>query len=195
MTRFHSYIFFLVLSVGGLAQNNPSPFINTNLTRGTELRVLRLAISLTGEFTQSLKGGSDEEKIQEGLRELRSFTKEMNDIFGREYCVHFELIPDQLERKIIFLDPSTDPWPDMQGTGCDGSKKIFDLQGKAIDELIGVGNYEISLVAISPKYNGGCGGWFKGGYSGGINYTVCRHEMGHEFQQAHTINWQVNNNY
>lgn len=176
------------------AQNVSSPYIGTNLSRGNELLVLRLAVSCTGEFTQSVPGANNAAKVEEVLRQMKTWLGEINRTYGREYCVHFELLPDDQLKTIIFTDAANDPWPAMTGAGCDGSKKIFDLQAQVIDELIGADNYDFSQVILA-NFNGGCAGSFKTGYSGGFDLGVTRHEMGHQFQQGHTINWNTQNNY
>ncbi|MCB0669047.1 MAG: hypothetical protein KDC80_24650, partial [Saprospiraceae bacterium] len=177
------------------SQNNPSPFIGTNLARGNNLRVLRLAVSCNGEFTQSVTGANDQEKVAEVIRQMKEWLKPINDIYGREYCVRFELIPDNLLASIIFTDPATDPWPDMSGSGCDGNANILDIQATTIDGIVGAGNYDFSHVILSNSFNGGCAGGFKTGYSGGFDLPVTRHEMGHQFSQDHTINNDGNNNF
>ncbi len=48
---------------------------------------------------------------------------------------------------------------------------------------------------ILGNFNGGCAGAFKRGYSGGLSIGVTRHEMGHQFQQPHTISRGGNDNY
>ena len=185
-------VFLLPMALA--AQNKPSSYIGTNLSRGTELRVLRLAVSCAGEFTQSVAGANDREKVNEVLRQMKAWLQEINITYGREYCVRFELIPDDLIRSIIFTNAANDPWPNMSGSGCDGAGNILDIQAKVIDELIGVDNYDFSHVILG-NINGGCGGGFKTGYSGDFDIGVTRHEMGHQFQQSHTINYPDNNNY
>jgi hypothetical protein len=148
-TALSTVIFFLI----GLilfAQNNPSPFIGTNLSRGTHLRVLRMAVSSAGEFTQTVPGSNDQEKITEVIRQMKEWLQTINAIYGREYCVRFELIPDNLLQSIIFTNPSTDPWPTMAGSGCDGASNILNIQGSTIDGIIGAANYDISHVILSP---------------------------------------------
>lgn len=175
-------------------QNQPSPYIGTNLSRGTDLRILRLAVSCRGEFTQAVPGANDAEKVNEVLRQMKDWLKEINIIYGREYSVRFELIPDNLLRKLIFTNAKTDPWPSISGTGCEKSNEIFDIQAKVIDDIIGVDNYDFSQVILS-NWNGGCAGGFKRGFSGNFDISVTRHEMGHQFQQSHTINRTDNTNY
>ena len=193
-----SKIFFFLLFLSPffiLAQNAPSPFIGTNISRGNNLRVLRLAVSVTGEYTQSVAGATDADKVNEVLRLMKVWVAEMNIIFGREYCVRFELIPDNLMRTIIFTNAATDPYPDMTGgSGCNNSKNILDIQAATIDMLVGQANYDISHVMLH-NFNGGCAGSFKRGYSVGFDLPTSRHEMGHQFSQAHVVNNTTAINY
>jgi hypothetical protein len=183
---------FLMYTIPAMAMaQSPTkaPYINTNIPRGTELRILRLAKSVTGEHTQSMPGATNEEKVNEVLRRLKESVATINEIYGREFCVRFELLPDELHRKIIFTNPATDPWPDMKGIGCEGAEKIHKVQGRVIDSIIGKENYDISHVILGGN-TGGCAGSFKIGYTGGIDKkaNVARHEMGHQFQAGHTCN-------
>jgi hypothetical protein len=188
-------LIFLFFPLYLFAQNNPSPFIGTNIARGNNLRVLRLAVSCTGEFTQSVSGANDAEKVNEVLIQMKNWVKEINLMYGREYCVRFELIPDNLLRNLIFTNPATDPWLDMSGgAGCTNSGNILNIQASTIDGIVGVANYDISHVILF-NFNGGCAGSFKLGYSGGFDIGITRHEIGHQFSQSHTINNGGANNY
>jgi Metallo-peptidase family M12B Reprolysin-like len=187
-----SLLFLMPIIV--IAQNNPSPFIGTNLARGNSIRVLRLAVSCTGEFTQSVPGANDTQKKAEVLRQMKVWLAEINKTYGREYSVRFELIPDNLSLSIIYPNAATDPWPTMVGNGCDNASNILDIQGTTIDGAIGQTNYDISHVILA-NYGGGCAGGFKTGYSGGFDIPVTRHEIGHQFSQAHTINNGNQTNY
>ncbi|MFY7652702.1 MAG: reprolysin-like metallopeptidase [Chitinophagaceae bacterium] len=190
------FTLLLLFFIGKLfSQEKVAPFINTHLARGSELRVLRLAIAVTGEYTSSMKGNTNEEKIQEVLKMTRASIASINEAFGREYCVRLELLPEEQLRKIIFTDPATDPWPDMSGAGCQGADKIHRVQGRVIDSIIGIENYDFSHVILGP-YNGGCAGAFKVGYTGGMNEmgTVMRHEMGHQFNAGHSCRYEPKDN-
>ena len=176
------------------AQNNPAPFIGENIARGDTLRILRLAVSTTGEFTQSVTGASDAEKVAEVITQMKAWIAEINILYGREYAVRFELVADNLLEQIIYTNVATDPWPDMTGAGCDNAGNILDIQATVIDGAIGESNYDFSHV-ILENFNGGCAGGFKTGYSGGFSIGITRHEMGHQFGQPHTINNGGNNNY
>ncbi len=185
----------LLIPIVLTAQNVPSPFIGTNLPRGGSLRVLRLAVSVNGEFTQSVPGANDTEKKAEVLRIMKRWIAEINSMYGREYSVRFELVPDNLLLSIIYPNAATDPWLPMSGGGCTNASNILTSQASVIDNAIGAANYDISHVILSSSYGGGCAGGFKSGYSSGFDIPVSRHEIGHQFSQAHTINNRNSTNY
>lgn len=61
MKKIIAHILIFLLSSALIAQNKPSQYIGTNLSRGLDLRILRFAVSCRGEFTQSVTGANDEE--------------------------------------------------------------------------------------------------------------------------------------
>lgn len=166
-----------------------SPFVGRNIARGDTLGVLRLAVSTNGEFTQQSGGvGSTDQLIQQWLQDI-------NDMYGREYSVRFELIPNNTQ--LIFPDPTTDPWgtlPPGSG-GCTNAGIILGRQAQVFDSILGSSAYDISHVVVGSPFGGGCASGLKSGVSGGLNIPVTRHEMGHQLAQSHTINYSDNNNY
>ncbi len=170
--------------------NCPSSFLGTNISRGDTLRVIRLAVSVTGEFTQELSGVSNTETV------LNNWLSDINTIYGREYCMRFELVPNNTN--LIFPDPVTDPWATMPlgSGGCNNSDVIMSDQESVIDSIIGSNNYDVSHVILSTQHlGGGCAGSYTSGISGGFDIPVTRHEIGHQFGQSHTINHSGLNNY
>lgn len=167
----------------------PSVYIGTNYKRGDNLTVLRLAVSVTGEFTRKSGG------VEATALLLEKWLEEINEIYGREYCMRFELIPNNND--IIFSIPGTDPWKTLpRGSGgCTNAHLILDDQAAVIDRLIRAENYDISHVIAGDPFGGGCAGGLKSGVSGGLDLGVTRHEMGHQFSQSHTINNGGKNNY
>ncbi len=160
------------------------------ITRGQDLRVLRLAVSATGNFTQYAGGPAAASQL------IDDWLDDINEIYGREYCVRFELIPNN--DTLIYNDTLTDPWPAASSgaAGCVGISQITAIQKSVIDSIIGATNYDISHVIESPLlFNGGCGGSFYNGISGGLDLPITRHEIGHQFGQRHTINYSNNDNY
>lgn len=185
-----TFCLFTIISGTSLqAQNNPSPFIGTNLPRGTEIYELRLAVSCPGEYTQQVGGVANAQAY------IDSWLEQINVIYGREYCVRFKLIDNN--DALIFADPATDPWPDKDGGGgCIGSAPFGGgVQKQVIDGIVGSESYDFSHIFYSDAMAGGCGGGFHFGVSGPPDIDVTRHEMGHQFGQDHTIENGGNNNY
>jgi hypothetical protein len=148
-----------------------------------------MAVSTTGEFTQQSGG------VGSAILLLEPWLEEINRIFGREYCVRFELVPNN--DLLVFPDPVTDPWGTLPGGsgGCTNAGIILSQQGSVIDSILGSANYDISHVIAGSPFGGGCAGGLKSGLSGGLNIPVTRHEIGHQLAQSHTINNSGNNNY
>ena len=167
----------------------PSPFLGTNFKRGDNLRVLRLAVSTTGEFTQQSGGISATAVL------LDQWMADINELYGREYSVRFEIIPTN--NQLIFLDAATDPWGTLPAGsgGCTNANIILSQQASVIDNVVGSANYDISHVIAGSPFGGGCAGSLKSGLSGGLNIPVTRHEIGHQLAQSHTINHGDNSNY
>ncbi|MFK7932017.1 MAG: reprolysin-like metallopeptidase [Saprospiraceae bacterium] len=190
MNKFLYSLILLIIANLLVAQNNPAPFIGTNLTRGTQLRDLRLAVSCTGEYTQSVGGVANAQAY------INTWIDELNATYGREYCVRFTLIPNN--DILVFGDPNTDPWPTLPANAspCNGDGALYNAQAGEIDTRIGAANYDIShIFMLYPNSGGGCAGYFKGGISGPPNIAITRHEIGHQFSQSHTISNGGNNNY
>lgn len=170
--------------------NCPSSLFGTNISRGDTLRVIRLAVSVTGEFTQENNGVSNTETL------LNNWVEEINTIYGREYCMRFELVPNNTD--LIFPNAATDPWSTMPlgSGGCNNSGVIMADQLSVIDGIIGSNNYDVSHVILSTQHlGGGCAGSYTSGISGGFDIPVTRHEIGHQFGQSHTINHSGLDNY
>lgn len=183
------YTFFPENTTTGSGAYCPAPFVGTNLARGETLRVFRLAVSTTGEFTQQNGGVSSTALL------LEEWLEEINEIYGREYCVRFEIVPEN--ELLIFPNPATDPWGTLPAGsgGCTNAGIILNQQANVIDEILGSDNYDISHVIAGSPFGGGCASGLKAGLSGGLDIPVTRHEIGHQLAQSHTINNGGNNNY
>ncbi|MEL7532143.1 MAG: T9SS type A sorting domain-containing protein [Bacteroidota bacterium] len=167
----------------------PSPFVGINIPRGDSMRILRMAVSTMGEFTQQ-SGGLNATSLL-----IEPWLAQINEIYGREYCVRFEIIPNN--DLLIFPDLNTDPWGTLPAGsgGCTNAGIILSEQANVIDSIIGAPNYDISHVIAASPFGGGCAGGLKSGLSGGFDIPVTRHEIGHQFSQSHTINHSSNRNY
>ncbi len=161
----------------------------TNIARGDSLRVMRIAVSSTGLHTMQNGGSLNIPYL------IEDWLADINKVYGREYCMYFELIPDNY--LLTFPDSSNDPWgPIPDGSsGCEYATMIHDYQEFVVDYIIGAGNYDISHVIEGTVLSGGCAANLTRGHSGGLDLPVTRHEIGHQFTQLHTIGNVGNNNY
>lgn len=154
-------------------------YVNKNFARGETLRVLKLAVSVTGEITTQ-NGGVEAVK-----QKVNTWVEGLNEIFGREYAIRFELVANN--DKLIYTNAQTDPWPTViPGEVCASSAPLLAIQKQTFDTVLGVGTYDISH--IMADLSGGCAGTFDAGATGGISIGIGRHEVGHQFGQVHTIN-------
>jgi len=127
----------------------PFPEIHNNISRGDNLRVLRMAVSTNGEFTQQNGGVTNTSNL------VAPWLEQINEMYGREYCMRFEIIPDN--DALIFADPNSDPWgtlPPGSG-GCDNANIILSQQASVIDDIIGTENYDVSHVIAGSPFGGG----------------------------------------
>lgn len=168
--------------------------INNNRSVGTKLRVYRIAIAATGEFTQH-HGGSK----ADALAAIKAIVAELNKVYEPELAIRFQLISDADQNKIIYTDGGTDPF-----TAGNRSLQIDECQA-TLDAEIGDANYDIGHVLGQVNSNGGGrAGVGVVGDSGrkakAISETtnpsagspgfmgVLAHEIGHQFGAQHTFN-------
>jgi len=162
-----------------------------NLSAGETLRVYRLAVAATGEYTRFHQG---EEPGKEKARSAIIKTiNRVNGIYERDFSIRFELIADQ--DKIIFTDPATDPYD---------NENVSDDAGKnqaVLDREIGDANYDIGHI-FSTSSKGGVGAaglCLTGGKAIGatgnpqpvgdkFDVDFVAHEVIHQFNGNHTFN-------
>ena len=114
---------------------------------GEELKVYRLAVACTAEYSSLISGTSPGNKSIT-LANIVSSVGRVTAIFERDLAVRFILV--DLEESLIYLDPITDPY-----TG-DGSNSTLATENQAnIDAMIGSSNYEFGhLYATDLDLNG-----------------------------------------
>ncbi|MFT5191610.1 MAG: hypothetical protein ACI9DF_004572 [Verrucomicrobiales bacterium] len=164
------------------------------VTYGDQLRIYRIAIAATGEFTQH-HGGT-----KAGARNaIKDIIGEVNKVYEKELAIRFELIPDVELDKIIYTDGTTDPFTPGDRSGQQTSNQT------TLDAEIGTNNYDIGHVFGLVTSNGG--GQASLGIVGqtglkarGVSETVdpsassqgfigvVIHEIGHQFGAQHTFN-------
>ena len=146
----------------------------------------RLAVAVTGQYT-GLFGGT----VAGGLAAVVTAINRVTGVYETEVGVSLSLIPDN--DKIIYTDPTTDPFTNSSGD--------LNRVQNVIDTAIGSANYDVGHVFTSSS--GGvaslgvvCNNSSKArGLTGLPNPTgdpfyidYVAHEMGHQFAGLHTFN-------
>jgi len=155
------------------------------------LRVYRLAISTTGEYTQ-YHGGTK----ADALAAINATLTRVNEVFETDLSIRLELIANN--DLVIYTDPNTDPYTN-------------NLNGQAqntLSTIIGEANYDVGQVFQSGSNNGNAG--FIGSvcldnrkgsaFSSGVNpegdlfdIDYVSHELGHQFGANHTWSFESEN--
>lgn len=199
-----------ISSKGGITDKNS----NTNV-----LRIYRLALNLTGEFSravlQDVAPGTDTStttlKKAVVLSLANSITTQANFYFENEMNIRLSLINNETD--IIYLDPATDPFSTWTTTF---TTTTWNTQTQNnCTSVIGTANYDIGhmLTYNTEKNNGNAGcigcvckdpavygssngkgrGWnMYGEYQGYyliVDYWT--HEMGHQFGGNHTFTHSI----
>ena len=174
--------------------NSSSTSVETRTEGGApvELRVYRMALATTGEYS-STQGGT----VTSVMSEVVHAAGRLNFVFEKETAVRFQLVANNDE--IIFLDSATDPYtgPNVQD--------YFSQNTLTLNSVIGVDNYDIGhLFAPSgcmsggnsvAGTSGGLGIICSGNKARGVSCTsnpsdafylgVLAHEVGHQLGAPH----------
>lgn len=170
-----------------------------NANDGT-LRTYRMAMAVTGEFSQFWLNGSetsDAERKAKVLVALNNAMTRTNGIYERDFGIRMVLVPNN--DLIIYLDPATDPW----SGNLNGTTQV------TIDNVIGDANYDIGHLVHRAADNGnaGCIGCVCVSGSKGSAFTsynnlnnfdwfvvdYLTHEIGHQFGGNHTFTFSNEN--
>ena len=152
------------------------------------LRIYRLALAATGEYTQYY--GSKEKAMAAQIEAI----ERVNQLYEKELSIKFVIIPDN--EKIVFTDPATDPY-----TVTNANQMMLQNQ-KTIDAIIGTENYDIGhlffvhrngdgisqnsgVCSTENKAQGVTGAAKPEGDAFYIDYIA--HEMGHQVGAHHTM--------
>jgi len=172
------------------------------------LRIFRIAISTTGEYTQRWNDGDDSNGIdsEDAFAQVVSSINRMNEIYEVDMAIRFQLVTGA---EIVYPNALLDPYDDD-----DTNDLNEDLQ-ITLSSMVGEENYDIGHlfhVHDSGRYKGdaGCIGCVcedgaKGsGYSshnflgidGGLYMTdyfdadILPHEIGHQMGANHTFSFR-----
>lgn len=164
------------------------------------IRVLRIALSATAEYSQEIapSSSSDSETKTLVLAEMAKLLSRVNQIYERDLALSLQLVSgtDQL----IYRDSGSDPFDDDPSSS-DPAAQMLQANQPLVDSVIGSANYDLGHVL---SINGGgyaslrsaCDNSVKAqGVSGHpspqqdayyIDYFS--HEVGHQFGGNHTFN-------
>jgi subtilisin-like proprotein convertase family protein len=155
---------------------------------GVMLRVYRLAVAVTGEYTQ-FHGGT----VQSGLGAVVTAVNRINGIYESELGIRFMLVANN--DLLVYTDPATDPYENTDAAAMLGQNQA------TLDAVIGPANYDVGHLLATA--GGGIAqldsvcvpGWKGRGVTGranpaGDSYHIdyLAHELGHQFGARHTFN-------
>ncbi len=157
-----------------------------------DLRVFRMAIGTTGEWTTAHAGGS----VETAMDMIAVIVARINMVFEVDLGIRGEIIAEQ--DKIIQTDPASDPYSNASNGG-----SLLGQNTAVLDAIIGSWSYDFGHV-----FTGGCndvggianlGSFCSDNRGGGVTchsfnplawgpISIALHEMGHQLRGAHTFN-------
>jgi len=157
-----------------------------------EMREYRMAMACTGEWGSVARRGT----VEKCLSDINAMMGRLNLLYERDLAVRFKLIADN--DKLIFLNPSTDPYEDsgnglsiLSGNTATINRILGSSSGYEIGHVLSVcfdvgGVAQLSSLCRSNKGNGvTC---HNTNDLVGIVTRVMSHEVGHQFDASHTWN-------
>lgn len=163
-------------------------FPTFNASSGPTLRTYRLAIAVTGEFSQ-FYGGT----VPGAMSGIITIVNRVDGVYEQELGIRMVIVNN--DSALIFTNPATDGY-----TNNDGFALLSENQTK-VDSIIGPANYDIGHVfntsgdsvaglgvvcVDGSKANGVTGLSSPIGDDFAIDFVA--HEMGHQFGANHTFN-------
>ena len=169
---------------------SPSKVIN-----GTTLRVYRLAMAATGEYTTYFRqtGDTDEQAKARALAAINTTMNRVNGVYERDLAVRMILVANT--DLLIYTNAGTDPYTNTSNDLGANNSNINSVIGTAnydIGHLVGTGGGGVANLRVpcgSNKASGLTGQPNPVGDPFDIDYVA--HEMGHQFGGNHTFNGSV----
>jgi hypothetical protein len=161
---------------------------------GGQLRVMRLALAATGEYTQNLGGGT----VAGTLASMASLVSAVNAVYERDLALRLEIVPNN--NRLIYTNAAADPYDNNDPAN------LMTANQAVLDAAIGNGSYDlghvlgfrsggysgiayIDVVCYAPYKGGGA----STGGSAALMAIVTTHELGHQLGSNHTFNGDKGN--
>ncbi|MEJ5237293.1 MAG: reprolysin-like metallopeptidase [Limisphaera sp.] len=154
---------------------------------GGVLRVYRLAMAATGEWTAA-HGGT----VKSAMAALAILVNQLNAIYEVELGIRFVLVSDN--DRLVYTNAATDPY-----TG-NNANALLDENQATVDRVIGDANYDVGHVLSRASgglatLSGACRPGLKARGQTGLGNSndplfvdYVAHELGHQFGARHTFN-------
>ena len=166
----------------------PTTTYKTLSNPADSLLTYRLAIAVTGEYTQ-LAGGTK----TDAMAAIVTTVNRLNQVYERDLSIHLQLIANNDD--LVYTSGSSDPY-----TNEDASAMV-DENIININSVIGTSNYDVGHVFGTGNtgglafLNSACGTYKAGGVTGSnspsgdaFNIDYVAHEIGHQLGASHTFN-------
>jgi hypothetical protein len=165
----------------------------TGLSTGHSLRIYRIAIAATGEYTRFHSREDEEPTVARGLAAIAVALNRVNEIYERELSIRMVLVEGN--DQIVYTDPDTDPYSNFNAGAMLGQNQTN------LDAVIGSANYDIGHIFSTG--GGGLAGLgvvcWEGYHARGVTglpspvndpfyVDYVAHEIGHQFGANHTFN-------
>ena len=173
----------------------------SQISNGANVRVFRIAVATTGEWTRNAAGSDATTPLQQrqgALAVIVTAVNRINGIYERELACRFQLVNPNLsnnQTNLIFDDPATDPYDNTD------KEAQLTINQTTVDNRLGTANYDVGHlfgtggggVASSPSLcnpKAKAEGYSARGTDTGDPFVVdyFAHELGHQFGMGHTYN-------
>lgn len=183
-----------------LQQNNILGNMPGSFSRNSDskYRTMRLALSVTAEYTQSFGG------VAGALAQMNATMTRVNGVFEKDFALHLNMLDYP---SLIYTDPATDPYDTVNGSYPASWNQSLQT---TLTNVVGNANYDIGHLfgASGGGGNAGCIGCVcvdptaavpkgkgsgitspAGGLASGDNFDIdyVAHEMGHQLGANHTF--------
>lgn len=121
---------------------------------GGSVRVIRLAVACSGEFSQQITGtsGNTPGNLPITLEFIAGLANRVSAILHRDFGLRFQLVEGQ--ESIIFLNPATDPYPALINNN-GNTAALAQANQATVDQRIGAANYEFGHLLVGDSVSWG----------------------------------------